>query len=146
MELKYFSLNDDKDTLKKKYKQLAFQHHPDKNPNDVSGATSRMQIISEEFQYCVKNGGAFKDDISSGADLGSLIAELFNSMLDELIEQEKNQTVIDFLKNMKVMFKKSPSGINDFLRVLWNVGNHMKNNAYKHPYEKIKKKKNPYTR
>ena len=145
MQLKYFTLNDDKDTLKKKYKQLAFSHHPDKNPND-SGATSRMQIINEEFQYCLKNGGAFKEDIGNGADIGVLITELFDNMLDELIAQEKNQTIIDFLKNIKAMNQRHPSGINDFLRVLWNVGNHVKNNAYKTPYEHIKKKTNPYTK
>jgi len=88
----------------------------------------------------------FKDEVASGADLSALVSELFVTMLDELLEQEKNPTVVDFLKNLKQMFQKHPSGINDYLRVLWNVGNHFRNRAYQYPYEKIKKKKNPYTR
>ena len=146
MELKYFSLSDDKDTLKKKYKQLAFLSHPDRNPNKQEEATKKMQEINAEFQYCLNNGSVFSEDIKNGANLSDLINGLFSVLLDELIAQEKNQTVVDFLKNIKYQFGKDPSGLDDFIRVLWNVGNHIKNNAYKSTYEKIKKKKNPYTK
>lgn len=145
MNLRYFTLSDDKETLKKKYKQLAFQNHPDKNLHDVAGSTKRMQDINEEFRYCLKNGGIFRDEIGKGADLGVLVSELFATMLEELIAQEKNQSVVIFLTNMKDQFRKYPRRLDDFIKVLWNVGSHMKNHAYKVPYEKIKKKKNPYT-
>lgn len=146
MELKYFSLDDDKDSLKKKYKQLAFNSHPDRNPNKQVDSTKKMQEINEEFQYCLKNGNVFSADVRNGGNISDLVSELFIVMLDELIVQEKSQSIVEFLKNMKEQFKKHPSGINDFLRVLYNVGTHMGNNVYKHPYQTIKKKKNPYTK
>ena len=104
MILKYFSISDDEETLKKKYRELAFINHPDKNLDDVEGSTARMQDINKEFEYCAKNGGVFKKDIRNGKDSDSLIAELLIIIVEDMLRREKNKTVRGFFQQMKDMF------------------------------------------
>jgi hypothetical protein len=97
VDLKYFSLTDDKDTLKKKWKKLAIQYHPDKNRNDEAGATEKMQEINSELEYCIKFGGGFsieKYDIKNPNDLSELIKILLFEMIDDALKEESNKYVL----------------------------------------------------
>jgi hypothetical protein len=37
--------------MKKSYRRLALENHPDTNPDDRDGATERMKILTTEFSY-----------------------------------------------------------------------------------------------
>lgn len=104
MDLKYFSLNDDKESLKKKWKRLALQHHPDKNAGDEAQATKRMQEINEELAYCIKFGGGFdidKFDVRKASDLHELIKMLMVDMIDDVLASKSNKSVTDFYSKAK---------------------------------------------
>lgn len=99
MDLKYFSLTDDKDTLKKKWKKLAIQFHPDKNKDNEIEATKKMQEINSELEYCIKFGGGFdieKFNVKNPNDLTELIKMLIFDMIDDVSREELNQSTLKF--------------------------------------------------
>lgn len=104
MELKYFNLTDDKDTLKKKWKKLAIKFHPDKNKGNEVVATKKMQEINAELEYCIKHGGGFdidKFNVKNPNDLTELIKMLMFDMIDDVLKEETNQSVIQFYTKAK---------------------------------------------
>lgn len=82
MVLKYFSLSDDRDILKKKYKALAIKHHPDKNIHNQDESTRIMQEINSELDYCIKckNGGLY----SSSGDIANDMMIFMNEIMNEV--------------------------------------------------------------
>lgn len=50
MKLKYFKNCNNIEDIKKQYKNLAFEHHPDKG-----GCTEIMKQINIEYEYLIKN-------------------------------------------------------------------------------------------
>lgn len=104
MNLKYFSLNDDKDTIKKKWKKLAVKFHPDKNRGDEVAATKKMQEINSELEYCVKFGGGFdggKFDAKNPSDFRELMKILVMEMIEDVLRSEKNKSVAAFYMRAK---------------------------------------------
>lgn len=104
MELKYFSLHDDKETLKKKWKKLAVRFHPDKNRGDEIAATKKMQEINSELEYCIKFGGSFdigKFDFKNPRDLRDMMKMFVSEMMDDVIKDEKNNSVREFYVRAK---------------------------------------------
>lgn len=104
MELKYFNIDDDKDTLKKKWKQLAIKFHPDKNRGNEAESTKKMQEINSELEYCIKFGGSFdisKFNIKNPNDLTELIKMLMLDMIDDVLGEETNQSVVQFYTKVK---------------------------------------------
>lgn len=47
------SRDADEETLKKKYRQLAMQHHPDRNPGDAE-ADARFKEAAEAFDVIAR--------------------------------------------------------------------------------------------
>jgi hypothetical protein len=104
MDLKYFDINDDKDTLKKKWKKLAIQFHPDKNRGNEAQATKKMQEINSELEYCIKFGGGFdigKYNVKNPNDITELIKMLMFDMIEDVLKEETNQSVIQFYTKAK---------------------------------------------
>lgn len=98
-DLKYFSLTDDKDALKKKWKKLALKFHPDKNRGNEAQSTKKMQEINAELEYCIKFGGGFdigKFDVKNPNDLSELIKMLLFEMIDDVLKEESNQSILKF--------------------------------------------------
>lgn len=99
MELKYFNIGDDKDTLKKKWKQLALKYHPDRNLGREAETTKIMQEINNELAYCIKYGGGFdinKFNLKDTDDAFTIINRIMNNMIDEVINSEPNYSIRNF--------------------------------------------------
>lgn len=104
MELKYFNINDDKDTLKKKWKQLALKFHPDRNLGREAETTKIMQEINNELAHCIKYGGGFdisKFDLKNTDDAFTIINRIMNDMINEVINSEPNYSIRNFFTQAK---------------------------------------------
>ena len=113
MNLKYFSLGDDKDVLKAKYKKLALKFHPDKNLNNQEESNKIMQDIHEELEYCIKNGRAFdisKLDLNNPRQLRDFARNYIRTVIDEMINGEPNVSVRIFAKTLKNQFENIIDG------------------------------------
>jgi len=62
MRLRYFHPKRSIEELKSDYKALALRWHPDRNLDNQKVATEKMQGISEEFEYVMKN----RDRLNAG--------------------------------------------------------------------------------
>ena len=104
MNLKYFNINDNKETLKKKWKKLALIHHPDRNRGNEEVSTKKMQEINTELAYCIKFGGEFdinKFDMKNPHDLKELMKIFMSEIIDDAIKSESNRSVLEFYKRAK---------------------------------------------
>ena len=44
--------------VKRSFRRLSLEHHPDRNPDDVDGATKRFQAISSAYAYLTSEAGS----------------------------------------------------------------------------------------
>lgn len=44
--------------VRKSFRRLSLEHHPDRNPDDVDGATKRFQAISSAYAYLTSEAGS----------------------------------------------------------------------------------------
>ena len=51
MQLQYFNINDSPEELKKRFRELAKEYHPDKQ----GGSVETMQNINVEYDYVINN-------------------------------------------------------------------------------------------
>lgn len=104
MDLKYFSLNDDKESLKKKWKSLAIKFHPDKNMGKEIECTKKMQEINAELEYCIKYGSGFDIetyDAKNPNDFAELIKMFMFEMIDDVFNSNSNKSIMDFYAKAK---------------------------------------------
>lgn len=80
MKLKYFINCQNLDEIRRKYKELALLHHPDR-PN---GDTVTMQFINNEYEYCIKNPFFFNQEHQKHQEK-TIHLEQFKDIIDKII-------------------------------------------------------------
>lgn len=122
------------DEIRKKYKKLAFEYHPDRNPNDDS-ALERFKEINEAYQILSNEnkraqydsfGHIYNDSSFSGSgDFGSNINDLFGNLFDEVFSggfgSSVKQRGSDLKYEIKIDFEEAAFGIEKEITISKNV-------------------------
>lgn len=63
--------------IRRSYRKLSLKHHPDKNPNDVEGATERFKSITIAYDTLIdeEKRKAYDELLASQKSLGSSLVE-----------------------------------------------------------------------
>jgi DnaJ-class molecular chaperone len=95
---------DDIDDIKKQYKSLALQYHPDKNAS--ADATEKFQQIHEAYQFLLKNNKNYEEDDDDELDreqCKSYQGMLFSFLKKIIINENSNQIFFSILQKISLM-------------------------------------------
>ena len=112
----------DIDEIKRKYKKLAFEYHPDRNSDDES-ALERFKEVNEAYQILSDEnkraqydsfGHIYGEGSFSETGFGSNINDLFGNLFDEVFNggfSSRGQRGNDLKYELKVEFEEAAFGV-----------------------------------
>ncbi len=112
--------------VRKQYKRLAFEFHPDRNPGDAS-ALEKFKEINEAYQILSdENKRAQYDSFGHiGSDFGSNINDLFGNLFDEVFNggfgSDGRQKGSNLQYELKIGFEEAAFGVQKEIEISKNV-------------------------
>jgi len=125
-ELLEVSKTSDKSTIKKAYRKLAMQYHPDKNPDDKE-AEEKFKAINEAYQVLIDDekralydrygkaglqGHTQRGGFGGFDDLGSIFEEMFGFGKSTKRERKAYNYNLDTVVNVNLEFNEAVFGCN----------------------------------
>jgi len=99
------SRNSTLEDIKKSYKKLAFQFHPDR----YSGDSSKFLEIQEAYQFLLKNHQAHKNDSS------------FTSMFSDMFKTMKKEPIKNHVIRLDISLEEAIEGVEKTLNIKFDV-------------------------
>jgi len=92
--------------IKKSYKKLAFQHHPDRNLGDDS---SKFLSIQESYQYLLKHHKQKKDDSS------------YTAMFNDMMKTMQREPIKNHVIRLDVTLEEALKGVEKRLNIKFDI-------------------------